>query len=58
MQVTVYSHGSGPKALGILPGSDNILVNMRSSVSRLEQSIFSIYLNLYMNNNFLNDGEQ
>lgn len=56
--VTVYSHGSRPKDLGILPGSDNIFVNMHFSVSRLEQSLFSIYSNIYMNSNFLNDGEE
>lgn len=56
MRVTVCSHGSGPKALRVLPESDNVLVNMHFSVSRLEQSLFSIYLNIYMN--FLNDGEE
>lgn len=46
------------KALGILPGRDDILVNMHFSVSRWNRVFFSIYLNIYMNKNFLYDGEE
>jgi len=52
VHVTVYAHGSRHKALAVFLVRGNTLVDIQSSVSRLEQSISAIHLNIHIKRNF------